>query len=62
MKNGDLVTRCLTEKLLTFALGRGMGFADRRTIDDIVRKVEQKDRGFRALIHEVVQSPAFRRP
>ena len=62
MKNGDQVTRCLTEKLLTFALGREMGFADRRTIDDIVRKVEQEDRGFRALIHEVVQSPVFRRP
>ena len=62
MKNGDQVARCLTEKLLTFGLGRETGFADRRTIDDIVTNVQQEDYGFRALIHEVVQSPAFRRP
>lgn len=57
----DQVARCLAEKLLTYGLGRGLGFSDRPAVDEIVRNVGQKNYGFRSLIHEIVQSETFRR-
>jgi hypothetical protein len=52
----------LTERLLTYATGRQMRFSDRAAIDKIVHRVSQDNYGFRALIHEVVQSDIFRQP
>ncbi len=53
------ITRCLTEKLLTYALGRPMVFSDRPAIEGIVSRVEQQNYGFRSLVQEVVLSPLF---
>lgn len=58
----DQVTKGLTDKLLTYATGRAMGFSDRPNIQQIVANVGRKDYGFRELIHEAVQSPIFRQP
>jgi hypothetical protein len=52
-------TRNLTEKLLTFALGRGVESYDRRTVEDIVRKVEQNSYRFSTLVIEIVKSRPF---
>lgn len=52
----------LTEKLLTYALGRGMGFSDRAEIENIVQAIAEKGYGLRTLIHQIVQSDLFRRP
>ena len=52
----------LAEKLLAFGLGRETGFSDRPTLKDIVQKTAKDNDGFRTLIHEVVQSDAFRKP
>jgi hypothetical protein len=52
-------TRNLTEKLLTFALGRGLEVYDRRTVDDIVRKLEQNNHRFSTLVMEIVNSKPF---
>ena len=52
--------RCLAEKLLTYALGRGLGGADRCAVDEIVRKLERGDGRATALIVAVVESPPFR--
>jgi hypothetical protein len=56
--------RCLTEKVLTYALGRGMERADRCTIDDIVNNLKKNQYRFSALVLDVVKSDAFqmRRP
>ncbi len=54
--------RALTRLLLTYALGRNVGFSDRPEIERIVAHVREKDSGLRSIIHEVVQSPAFREP
>ena len=54
------IARCLTEKLLTFALGREIGFSDRSAIEAIVSNVERQEYGFRSLIHTVIQSEMFR--
>jgi hypothetical protein len=39
-----------------------MGFSDRAEIARIVAAVKPGSYGFRSLIHEIVQSPAFRAP
>ena len=54
------IARCLTEKLLTYSLGRRLNFADRTAVREIVAKVERQQYGFRTLLHEVVQSSLFR--
>lgn len=58
----DGLARCLTEKLLTYGVGRGMGFSDRSSIEAVVAAVRKQQYGFRSLIHEVVQSDIFHRP
>jgi hypothetical protein len=52
----------LTRVLLTYSLGRNLGFSDRPEVARIVAAVKPNDYGLRSLIHEVVQSPAFRQP
>lgn len=53
--------RCLTEKLLTYALGRGMEYYDTPTIESIVDKLDA-DRGrMRHLIYWIVESVPFQK-
>ena len=52
-------TRNLTEKLLTFALGRGLEPYDRRTVEDIVRKMEQNNYRFSTLVMGIIKSKPF---
>ena len=60
LQDKDQIARSLTEKLLVFATGHKMEFADRDTVEKIVAALPSKNYGFRALIHEVVQSDTFR--
>ena len=52
-------SRCLTEKMLTYALGRGLERYDRRTVEDIDRKVAASGYRFQALVYEIVRSLPF---
>ena len=52
-------SRCLTEKMLTYALGRGLERYDKRTVEEINRKVAAADYRFQALIQEIVRSLPF---
>jgi len=56
----DRVAKCVTEKLLTFATGRGMGFSDRIGITRIATASKARQHALRELIHDVVQSEIFR--
>jgi hypothetical protein len=49
----------VTEKLLTYALGRGLGPADRRTEEEIERRWATSSYAFQTLIYEVVHSLPF---
>jgi hypothetical protein len=51
--------RCLTEKLLTYALGRGLERYDRRTVDEIQRKLAATGYRFETLLLETVRSLPF---
>ena len=52
--------RCLTEKMLTYALGRGLEYYDRPTVDQIVAQLEVADYRSSVLITEIVKSDPFR--
>lgn len=57
-KPADL-ERCITEKLLTYATGAGITFADRSAVAEIVQKTRQQGGGLRTLVTEVVLSGTF---
>ena len=56
----DQFVRCLTEKLLTYALGRMLGPEDRCTVDLIVAELKENDFRFSVLVQSIVSSDAFR--
>ena len=51
--------RCLAEKLMTYALGRGMQSADRPVLASVVRETEAGANRFSALVTAIVRSEAF---
>jgi Protein of unknown function (DUF1592)/Protein of unknown function (DUF1588)/Protein of unknown function (DUF1585)/Protein of unknown function (DUF1587)/Protein of unknown function (DUF1595) len=59
LKRPEVFTSTLTEKLLTFALGRGVEPADGPAVRDIVRKARAADFRFSALIDAIVHSTPF---
>ncbi|RPI54510.1 MAG: DUF1592 domain-containing protein [Acidobacteria bacterium] len=55
----DAFVRNVTEKLLTYSLGRGLERFDRPTVDAISRQVAADNYRFSALVMEVVKSRPF---
>ncbi len=52
-------TRSLTEKLMTYALGRSLELADRPVIDDMMKNLSSNNGGFKDLVRAVVLSESF---
>jgi hypothetical protein len=52
-------SRCLTEKLLMYALGRGLEPYDKPTVRAISQRLASSGHGLQALVHEVVRSLPF---
>ena len=50
---------CLTEKLLTYALGRGLDYYDVTTVDQLVAQLEASGGKPSALLHGIVNSAPF---
>jgi hypothetical protein len=50
---------CLTAKLLTYALGRGLERYDKRTVSGIVSRLPEREYRFSGLILEIVNSLPF---
>ncbi|MDP7019026.1 MAG: DUF1592 domain-containing protein [Pirellulaceae bacterium] len=55
----DQFNRCLTEKLMTYALGRELEVGDRASVDEILAELDGKKGGLRELMHLVVLSKPF---
>ena len=55
----DEFVGCMTEKLLTYALGRGLEYYDRPVIREITRKTAGDDYRFSALVKAIVESTPF---
>ena len=52
---------CMAEKMLTYALGRGLEFYDQCAVDKIVEELRQNEFRFSALILGIVQSDPFQK-
>lgn len=53
--------RCLTEKLLTYALGRGLDYYDVYTVDDVVDCLDRENGRAMVLISGIIESAPFQR-
>jgi hypothetical protein len=60
MQRKGLFVRNLTNKLLGYALGRGLTLQDSCTVDSIVAEVERSNYSAHVLINAVVMSVPFR--
>jgi mono/diheme cytochrome c family protein len=56
---GEAFARCLTEKMLTYALGRGLEPYDKCAVDQIVSVLAKNDYKFSCLVTEIVKSDPF---
>jgi len=59
LKQKDLFARCLTEKMLTYALGREVGFRDRPVVESIVDELAAQGDGLQDLVELIVTSNVF---
>lgn len=53
--------RCVTEKMLTYALGRGLVETDEHTVDMIVGRLDENGGRFSALMQGVIESSPFQK-
>ncbi len=53
--------RCLTEKLLTYALGRGLDHRDETTVDALLARLDHNNGRASALLEGIIESDAFQR-
>jgi hypothetical protein len=51
--------RCLTEKMLIYALGRGLEYYDTETVDRIVERLSRENGRFSVLLSGIVESAPF---
>ena len=54
-----LFYRCLTRKLMIYALGRGIDYTDTPVVEEIVEKMLDEDASFLTLLLGIVESPQF---
>lgn len=57
--NRQQFVRCLSEKLLTYALGRGLEYYDRPAVNRILRSMEEGGDRFSTLVVAITQSEPF---
>jgi len=60
VKHVDDFGRCIAEKLMTYATGRELSYADRHEIAEIVARKLEENAGFRDLLIALIQSEVFR--
>jgi len=60
LEDRESFARSLTEKMLTYALGRGLEFYDDCTVADIAKALAADDYRFSRLVVEIALSPPFR--
>lgn len=57
----DLLGRCLTEKMLTYALGRGLEYYDACAVNDVLKALTKGNYRFSTLVVEIVKSDPFQK-
>jgi hypothetical protein len=61
LAKGDLFRRCLSEKLLTYALGRGLEYFDKCALDAVVESTKANGDRFSTLVLGIVNSEPFQK-
>ena len=59
LEQKDQIAKNLIQKVIIYATGAEIQFADREVVDEILQKVRSQGYGLRSLIHEVVSSRIF---
>jgi mono/diheme cytochrome c family protein len=59
LRRPELFVHALTEKLMVFALGRGLNYRDMPAVRAVVRQAEKEDYRFEAIVRGIVASPVF---
>jgi hypothetical protein len=59
LREPETFVATFTEKMMTYALGRGLAYYDMPTIRKIVRDTARKDYRFSAIVSEIVRSTPF---
>lgn len=59
LQDKEQLARNVVDKLMTYGTGETVQFADRKVIDDCVRKSAEKDFGFKTILKSVVTSKTF---
>jgi hypothetical protein len=57
----DVFVRCVAERMLTYALGRGLESYDRRAVNHIVEAMGKENDRFSSLLIEIVNCDAFQK-
>jgi mono/diheme cytochrome c family protein len=57
--NRGVFLRCVTEKMLTYALGRGLEYYDRCAVNKIMEELERNNHRFSTLVLGIVKSDPF---
>jgi Protein of unknown function (DUF1592)/Protein of unknown function (DUF1588)/Protein of unknown function (DUF1585)/Protein of unknown function (DUF1587)/Protein of unknown function (DUF1595)/Ca-dependent carbohydrate-binding module xylan-binding/Planctomycete cytochrome C len=60
-KHRDDFVQCLTEKMLTYALGRGLEYYDKCAVDKIMGELKQDNYRFSTLLTEIINSDPFQK-
>jgi len=55
----DDFLHCISEKILTYSIGRGLEYYDKPAIEKIIAQTKQNELTFRSLIHAVCRSTPF---
>ena len=59
LQRQDMFVATMTEKLLTYALGRGVEFDDGPAVREVVRGAAKNQYRFSEVIWGIINSPAF---
>ena len=59
LDNKDKFTKTMAERLLVYAIGRGLTPADRKTVDQIVEATRKGDYKFSVMVLALIRSQAF---
>ena len=59
VSKSDLFAEVVTEKLLTYAIGRGLDYRDMPLVRSLTRDAAKDDYRFSSLLMGVIDSPAF---
>jgi hypothetical protein len=62
LEDETAMARSLTRLLMSYSLGRQVGFSDRPAVEEILASVKAEDYGLRSIINEIVTSETFRSP